>query len=94
MNSIPAETRTVYYLNALKFYQYSMSITVLKKSTISFYDHRNLNLVLIVKTAQLENLFFLSKNIAKRMLLSMGNDFQYYENRIAVIGDRFILQLD
>lgn len=28
------------------------------------------------------------------MLLSMGNDFQYYENHIAVIGDHLILQLE
>lgn len=62
------------------------------KNTLTFYEHRFLNLVSIVKTIQLKNLFFLSKNIAKQMLLCMGNDFQYHENHIAVIGDHFILQ--
>lgn len=68
-----------------------MSVTHLKKSSITFYEHRQLNLVFIVKTVQLKTLFFLSKNVAKWMLLNVGNIFQYYENHIAVIGDHFIL---
>jgi len=64
------------------------------KSTITFYKHRYLNLGFVVKTVQLKYLFFLSKNLAKWMLLSMGNDLQYCGNHIAVIGDHFTLQLD
>lgn len=71
----------------------SQRVSHILKSSITFYEHRYLNLVFVVKTVQLKNLFFLSTNIAKWMLLSMGNDFQYYENRIAVIDDHFILQL-
>lgn len=71
-----------------------MSVTHLKKSSITFYKHRYLNLGFIVKTAELKNLFSLSKSIAKWIRLNMGNNFQYYENRIAVTGDHFILQLD
>lgn len=62
------------------------------KSTITSSEHRYLNLVFTVKAVQLKDLFFLSKNIAKWMLLSMDNDFN--ENPIAVIGDHFILRLD
>lgn len=66
-------------------------MSLILKSTIIFSEHRYLNLVFTVKAVQLKDLFFLSKNIAKWMLLSMGNDFN--ENCIAV-GDCFILQLD